>query len=444
GLLLPAFHGGPAMGYLPQTLGSVVVASLLGAGPGILALAAAAGATALLPLAGELLETARLPAAAALLGVLAAGTVRDAAEARERRLMERIRDSVKRGERFSRMSDTLIRLNEELEARVSGQRESVSTLYARIRKLDSLELKTVLGALLEGVSAFSQAEKAAVYEYDAAAGTLVLQAWIGAKPEPSLELAGRVEGWVFRNDRPFSLRMVGSELGFDRLDSRRSVLAYPLKSGAQAWGVLNIEEMPFYRYNPTTEKNLEIIVSLSAAYIGRAVDFRERVLKRPRNEVTGLPGYGELVRLLGEELARRDGGHASVSVVLVEFLDFEALVFAHSGVKALGLVKATAVESAKAGRAIAFHYKEGSQLAFILPGKDRDGASLFCLEFAQLVGRMALEIDGEPVRLEPVFGLAAALRDSGAEALLAEAERLLCLSRASFAERVGPGSGSGP
>ncbi len=449
GLLFPGDQGFAGLGYLPQALTAVVVASLLGAGPGVLALVSAALATAALPLLAailgfrfppasslSLLELARIPAAVSLVGALAAGSIRDAAEKREKKLFERIRETVRRSERLSNMTDTLIKINEELEARVSGQRESVSTLYARIRKMDKLELGSVLEALLEGVRAFSQAERAAVYEYDPLSGRLALQTWIEAKPEEALDLADCIEGWAFRNDRSFSLRMVGSELGLAHIDTKRSILTYPLKAGEQAWGILNIDEMPFYRYNPTTEKNLEIIVSLAAAYIRRSVDFRERVLKRPRNLVTGLPGYGELVRLLGEELANRDLVRGSLSAVLVEFLDFDKLVFEHSGVKALGIIKTIAVESAKSERAIAFHYKSESQLAFILPGRDRDGASLFCLEFAQLVDTRAPQIDGVAIRLEPVFGLAAAGQAADTQTLLAEAERLLALSRGAFVERA--------
>ena len=457
GLLVPllglAAPGDPSFAgaaFFPQALASVLAAALLGLGPGMAALAASALSSWLWPLAAaalgaalvpspapELLAAAPLPAAAALAAAAAAGSLRDAQERRRARLMRRFRELVHRDTRLSRMTDTLIILNEELETKVASQRESVSTLYSRIRKMDSPILEESLAGLLGAVRFFAQADLASVYEYDRGSGSLVLRACVGREPPKLLPAESCIEGWVYRNETAFSLRMLGSYPNLERMDERRSVLAYPLKAGELSFGVLNVESMSFYRYNPVTEKNLEIIVALAAGYLKKAVDFRERVLRRPRNEITGLPGYVELSRLLGEELSRRKVLRSSLSVVLVELLGFQELVFAHSGIKALGLVKELAQAASRGGHVLAFHYKEESQVAFLLPGVDRDGAALFCLEATEIVASGEWRIEGEALRLEPAFGIAAAGEGSEPASLLAEAERILALSRQSAAARGG-------
>jgi putative methionine-R-sulfoxide reductase with GAF domain/GGDEF domain-containing protein len=448
GLLAPGDPSFAAAGFYPQLLAATVVAALLGTGPGAASLVASALGSWLLPLAAvargaplepasasALLEAARFPAAAGICAVAAAGSLRDASERRYRRIMRRLRVLVHRERRLSRMTDTFGLLNDELETRVVNQRESLSALYSRITRMDTPMLGEALDGLLDAVRFFAQADVASVYEFDKSGDALALRAWTGTKPAETLSLDESIEGWVYRNEAPFSLRMLDAYPNLARVDERRSILAYPLRSGDMPWGVLNIEAMSFYRYSPVTEKNLNIIVALAAAYIKKAVEFRERVLLRPRNAITGMPGYVEFARMLDEEIIRRKTIRASLSVVLMEFLDFQSLVFAHSGVKALGLVKAVAESAVKGRNIFAFHYKEESQVAFLLPGVDRDGAALFCLEVTQIVGAGPWEIDGENQRLEPAFGIAAtgasaeAETQAGAQSMLSEAERILTLSR---------------
>jgi hypothetical protein len=461
GLLNGADPSFALSGFLPQALVPVLTAALLGAVPGALALAGAALATAGLPgLAGllglhlafptpnALFDAARLPAAAVLVGVLAAGYLRDSYERSSSRIMGRLRDLVRRNVQLKKMNEALALLSDELERRVSGQRDSVSALYARIRKMDSTDLDKVLSGLLDAIAAFSQASSAVVYEYDPRSERLLRLAYLGPEGEAELSLDDSLEGWVFRNDSTFSLRSVDDYLNISRVDYKDSVLAYPLKAGGLPWGVLNVREMPFYRYNPITENNLGIVVELASAYIRKAVDFRDRVLRHPRNEITGLPGYGELRRVLGEELERRARRRLPVSVVVVEILGFAELAFAGPGRDAFLLLKEFAEAASSRGRALAFHSREDGQLAFVLPDTDRDGASLFCLGLSEKAGEGAWHAGGQAVRIEIAFGLssypgsaaaAAATAEARPEALLAEAESVLALSKGAFIDHGGSG-----
>jgi GGDEF domain-containing protein len=454
----PAFSG---LGFLPQALVSVLAAALLGAAPGAFALVGAVLATVALPYIGGLLgidlaaqprgllEAARLPAAAVLGCVIAAGSLRDGSMRSTLRLLRRVRDLVRRNVQFKKMNAALSSLSEELERRVSGQRDSVSALYTRIRKMDSHDMDTVMSGLLEAVQAFSQASAAAVYEYDPMAQVLVRLASIGPEAEASLPLDGSIAGWVFRNDSTFSLRNVDDYLNLAHADYRNSILAYPIKAGGLPWGVLNVSEMPFYRYNPITERNLGIVLELASSYIKTAADFRDRALRHPHNEITGLPTFGELLRMLGDELARRAERRLSVSLVIVELLGFEGLASERSVPKAFALLKEFAERAVAddGGRAFAFHFREDGQLAFLLPDIDRGGASLFCLGLIEKAGASQWQIDGESACVEIAFGLASfpdaaeaegeAGPEGRTEALIAEAEEVLARSKGAYVEHGG-------
>jgi hypothetical protein len=445
GLLRPSDPIFAEAGFYPQAIAGVVAAALLGAGPGLAAIAASILATALLPSGlralglsaysaelGPIVEAARFPLAIALCGALAAGTLRDSSLRSESRLKERLRSLLRKNVQLSKTGKALTSLNAELEMRVSGQRESISSLYSRMRKMDSLDLDDLLAAFLEAVRLFSQADRAAVYEYDREGEVLVLRSCVGEAPETSLPIEGTIEGWVFRNEAPFTLSMLEGNRGLSQLDAKRNILTYPLKAGDLPWGILNIQEMPFFRYNPATERNIEIIIGLASSYLRKAADFRDRVLRRPRHEITGLPGYGELLRMLREELERRSERRVSLSVVIVEFLHYQDLVFAISGMKALEIVTSFSRLGTKDSRSLAFHYREESQVAFILPGVDREGASLFCLGIMEEFNAQSWIPADLELRLEPLYGLASAREGLDAEALLAEAEKVLGVSKSLF------------
>jgi hypothetical protein len=451
----PSFSG---FSFMPQVLGAVLVASLLGIGPGVAALAGSLAAFLGLPLAAPILgvrlaaipgdrlaESARLPAAVALAAVGAAGWARDGAERARRRLLRRVKDLTRRLVKSRKVGDALSTVCDELELRVSSQRDSISALYAHMRKMDSHELGRVLDSLLGAVQAFSQASAAAVYEFDQAGGALVLAARLGPEPPARLPLSGSIEGWVFRNDAAFSLRMLEERPYLARLDEARSVLAFPLKAGDLPWGMLNIGEMPFYRYNPVTEKNLGIVVELSAPYIRKAVDFRDRERTRPRHSITGLPGYEELMLALGNELKRRAPRRLSVSLVLVEILGLESLRAARSEAAAFALLREFSDAAGKLDST--YHFRELGQLAFLLPDVDRDGASLFCLDLAERTERRPWIVGGESLRLDLAFGIgsfpgsvsaqSAELRPAAGLSgdIASEAEAVLALSRRVYEER---------
>ncbi len=461
GLLRPGDMSFMALGFMPQSLVAVVMAALLGAGPGLATLVTGLAVTCFLPLiAGllgihstgptplALLSAARFPVALGVAGVAAAGFLRDSDRQAIARQFGRIGDLTKRLSRQEKVGLALSSLNEGLERRVAGQRDSISALHARIRKMDSLDLGVVLSGLLEAVEAFSQASEAVIFEFDPKRNILRRAAGIGKAAEESLSLDATVEGWAFRNDSIFTLRKLDDYLGFGRTDTSGAILAYPLKAGDLPWGVLAVREMPFYRYNPVTERNLEVVIELASSYVKKAADFKDKILSHPLNEVTGLPGYGELLRMLGEELTRRTARQLPVAVVLVELLGFEDLVFAHSGLKAFELLKELVVQVTKGNNAYVFHAREDGQVAFLLPDIDREGASLFCLGVSTAASEFPWLIDGKTVCLELAFGICAwpnapkggpgaaagPVHPIDAGGLLSEAESILALSKNAFLE----------
>ncbi len=460
-----------AAGFAPQVIIPILIAAYLGGFAGYFSLAGEIAGCLFLSLLmrilgmhtepvslGALLNAARVQLALCLLATGLAGAIRDSGDRSRKRLIGRYRGLYLQTSRMAKVNEALGKLTDELERRVSSQRDSISILYSRMRRMDSLDMTRVLSGLLETVKSFAQTDSAAVYEYDNQQKKLVLAASAGPQPPLELPLKTSIEGWVFRNDTFFSLRMIDDlPSNLQGTAEDRPVLSYPLKSGDLPWGVLTIRDMPFQNYNLTTENNIGVIVALSASAIHKATDFRERLKDHPRDAVTGLSGYADFVLVLGQEIAKRADRRLPLSILIVELLEFEKIIFAYSGRKAFSLFAdlAKIAEEESGGHALIFHYKSESQLAIILPDTDKDGLSYFCIALLQRILLRSWEIDGEAVHIEPAFGLAtlpeahnaaAAAPESplpsaaspesampvSVEALISEAERVLSVSKSAF------------
>ena len=69
----------------------------------------------------------------------------------EQRLRERIETLSKGNWRLQKKSDSLMKVNLELDERVSRQQDSITSLYTQIQKLDTLDVSQALNVLLETV-----------------------------------------------------------------------------------------------------------------------------------------------------------------------------------------------------------------------------------------------------------------------------------------------------
>jgi len=102
-----------------------------------------------------------------------------------------------------------------------------------------------------------------------------------------------IEGWVVRNNLVFSARMLVNYANLRKMDQGRNIMAFPISFGKAVWGVLNIEEMPFSKFNLYTEKILGALIDLGSPSIEKTVA-NERLMVTELHPQTGFPLYSVL------------------------------------------------------------------------------------------------------------------------------------------------------
>ncbi len=377
-------------------------------------------------------EAALLPLVVTLIGVYVFGIIRDSFTTGAERWKLRLKFVSRAKGMQHRQIRGLETVNRELEERVSRQQDSITTLHSRIQGLYSLDLSKTLDSLLETVQKFTGATKASIWKHEPKSRRLRLAAfadWSTAeKANTAISDSDSIEGWVLRNNLMFSIKLLLQYDNLQNLDTSRNLLTLPISAGRQVWGVLNIEEIPFAKYNLYTEKMLMMILALAGPALERAVEYESVSRQKDIHPVTGLPSYSHFHSLLQSIIQRIKVQSGTLCIIIIELANFLELQSEFGEDKACALLHRIGkeVEQISSNRASLFHYKADAQLVALLPNLDYDGASLFCLDLLGAVNEKQWEMDGQEVALETIVGYAAlGNKQTSAEEMLETAENLL-------------------
>ncbi len=301
-------------------------------------------------------------------------------------------------------------VNREFEERVLLQYDSITALYNQIKALNTQNLTKSLSIFLSTVQEFTWAEKISIWEYQKEANTLVMIANIGWTPEDAIysieDVNSSINGWVFRNNKFFSVRMLMESNTFSKMDTKRNILTFPINTSNSKWGVLNIESMPFPKFNLYTERILSILVDLAAPAIEHAVAYEEMIKHEDVDTHSGLPSPSQFMNLVEKEIQHSLERETGFSIVLMELPGFDEMITTYGEEKLYGLIlKLLARINTLAGNKLDFfHYTNKNQFAFFYPGADYDGAAFLCFEILGMLTTHEWVIDGNSISLEAIFG----------------------------------------
>ncbi len=343
-----------------------------------------------------------------------------------------LRKAVRERTRKEREAEILHSVNREFEERVLRQYESISALFAQIKALDTHDLPKTLNLLLQTVERFSRAQKASIWEFNEKTKQLELIANTGWQQEDmistALSLDDTIEGWVFRNDQLFSIRMLTRISHFQKMESGRNILTFPIHAGKRIWGVLNIEEMPFVKYNLYTEQLLSVTVELAAPALENAVEYAAVIRFADMHPHTGYPSYGQFLPALERELGKGMDQRSAVSLILIEMSNFDQLVEDSDEERVFALFASLLQELQKQTTCLLqpFHYRAQNQIAIICPHLDYDGTSLLCLESLGFISEHPWMLNDRRAAVEVLMGYATQFREPARVTdMLQVAEQLL-------------------
>ncbi len=350
----------------------------------------------------------------ALSGVLIylGGTLKSFRQHQLEKVMVRYRKGSEKRSLLNRISRAQQDIIKELEERVTRLKTSPSIMFDQIRDIDCLDSSQSLSRLLHSIAHFTEAEALSLWVYDKGDNCLKLKMqWGDEKREgrkESLGLKDSIEGWVFRNNKLFTMRMILDYENLEKLNSEHCIVSCPVVVDNQTWGVISIDSLPFIKYSEYTENIAQIIISLAQPALKKALDFEALLLGEEHNEDTGLPQFTQLYRILDQQRFDETAGFNSCSLILFEFMSFERLREEIGRERTLSLQAELMKEIADSSGTSAeiFHYREEERMALFIPYLDYDGCSLFCLETLEMINNKKWTIKEESIAPEVNLGYA--------------------------------------
>jgi len=338
--------------------------------------------------------------------------------------------------KLKRELEAVSMVNQEYQDRILGQQNSLISLYSTIIALNTLNLENIYPNILNAVVQFTGAEQCSLWQYDRDNNSIHLLAYNGWTPDiinstPTNLDTENLIGWSVRNNTMFSIKMLQKYQNLKSLDNGNSIITVPITIDNQVWGALNIERIPFIKYNLYTEQLLLMIADLAAPIIRNAIRYSSLVHKEV-DPVTGFNSISEFYEVMKEEFANAQHNKLNMSLLIVECINSAEIVEKFSMRDALLVLKEIAqlVQQLAKGKVFIFQFKETFQFAAILPNMDFDGTAMFSLSLIEQNSKKTYYVKGQIVNPEIVIGYSS-LRPNhqSEEDLILLAENLLLMQK---------------
>jgi len=432
-LLSAGGPGMPELAFLPYWLPAIVVASFYGPAEGYLSLALGAALIAVSArfspggLVSYPWRQLLSPASGLVaLSVSAIGFGRLGGRDAERALRDRFRETYRRLLRLGRAMEAVRVVNAYYERQLLSAQDSLPLLHEYLRGLNTRSVPETAAGLLVLTERFASVSSGAVYRHDRQADALVLEARSGNASAPETRpLEGSIEGWCFRNASRFTLRQVVDDQYLAGMDDRRVVMAFPLASVEETWGVFVVLDLPFVSYTEANERAIGAMLELARPYLERAIRFERLAREADFDRDSGFPSYGQFQAMLGQAFERGFGVPFCIVVcqidnmrdILQEVGPGAERACAEAVAKAFSLMDAP-VEACQ--------YKRSDQVALFVSGLQEDGISRLSLEALGNLQTFPPRIGERTVRLDLRIGFAAHRKtDSSPEDMTGRAELLI-------------------
>lgn len=308
-------------------------------------------------------------------GGILLGEIREAQKKRYQALDDDLQRLTAAHDDLRRRYNALNRAKQELDTHIISQEQTLTTVYEAAKGLKSIEEQEIFPAVVQIVVDFLAAEACSVYLL--AENRLVLAA--SRDPDTGFnrhrELAvdeGMVQAAV-SSRRTVSLNALTPSADFAALAADGIVICVPLlNSKNQVLGVLNIEKLPFIKFNPQTVRLASIIGEWCSSAIENARTYRDTRDKNIADDITGAYTYTYFLKRLQEEFMRARRYGQELSLIAFEIVDFMEMDegYQQDILTVISLVfknKLRAVD-------LYFHDQDASRFIVILPGTPLAGA----------------------------------------------------------------------
>jgi polysaccharide biosynthesis protein PelD len=261
----------------------------------------------------------------------------------------------------------------ELERRVADETESVATLYATARALDTVDVDQLYPAILSVTQRFVDADACQLYLVDGASLTL-RQAVGDPSACASLSPDDAVVGLAIRRQCAVSVRDFIAVSAVEDLKRAPVLLAAPLVADGVLLGCLTVTRLPFVKLTRTAVDRLGVAAEWAARAIAKAHAHATSHDEAMTDAGVGAHSYAYYQRRLAEEETRAERYGVPLSVLVATVVRFEEVV-PHTA-RELGRLLCVAFKRSLRRADLICRYAADGSFAIIMPETSAEAADV--------------------------------------------------------------------
>ncbi|MFQ5963616.1 MAG: GAF domain-containing protein [Candidatus Scalinduaceae bacterium] len=208
---------------------------------------------------------------------------------------------------LSKKYNTVSMAKQELDTRIIGQEQTISTLYESAQALKSLKEEDIYPAVLKILKNFVSSDECSIYKASEDKLKMIANlGWRGGNNHPlEVGIDEGIMGKAFSTGNTVTINDVLKVKEAHNFSDLNLIISSPITNSKKVvLGVLNIEKMPFVKFNPQSIKMASLLADWCGSALENAKMYKETKDKNIADEITGAYTYDYLCKRVEEEFQK--------------------------------------------------------------------------------------------------------------------------------------------
>ncbi len=224
--------------------------------------------------------------------------------------------------------DAVNTAKQELDTRIISQEHTISTLYESAQALKSLKEEDIYPAVLKILKDFVSSEECSIYKSFGGKLKMIANAgWQEGNRHPlEVDVNGGIMGQAFSTSKTVSINDVLKAEESHNFSDLNLIISAPITtSNETVLGVLNIEKMPFVKFNPQSIKMTSLLADWCGSALENAKTHKETKDKNIADDITGAYTYEYLCKRTEEELNKARRYKFIFGILVLEITEYNSI-----------------------------------------------------------------------------------------------------------------------
>jgi polysaccharide biosynthesis protein PelD len=224
--------------------------------------------------------------------------------------------------------DAVSMAKQELDTRIIGQEQTISTLYESAQALKSLKEEDIYPAVLKILKEFVSSEECSIYRVSENKLKMITNlGWRESNNRPlEVGIDEGIMGQAFSTGKTVTINDVLAVNETQSFSDLNLIISAPItNSKKMVLGVLNIEKIPFVKFNPQSIKMVSLLADWCGSALENARTYKETKDRNIADDITGAYTYDYLCKRIEEEFNKARRYKFVFGILVLEIAEYNLI-----------------------------------------------------------------------------------------------------------------------